>query len=116
MSDKGKMYAVNGIHLHVVEKGNKGAPVIIFLHGFPEFWYGWHNQIDFFAKKGYRVIVPDQRGFNLSDKPNRIKDYQISELVKDIVQIIEAIEEKKVFLVGHDLGAVVCWSMAYLYP
>jgi pimeloyl-ACP methyl ester carboxylesterase len=116
MRDKGKMYPVNGIHLHVVEKGEKGAPVIVFLHGFPEFWYGWRNQIDFFVDKGYRVIVPDQRGYNLSDKPGSIKDYQITELTKDIAHLIKAIGEKQVFLVGHDLGAAVCWSMAYLYP
>lgn len=116
MNEQHKMYAVNGIHLHVVEKGNKGAPVIIFLHGFPEFWYGWHNQIDFFVEKGFRVLLPDQRGFNLSDKPIHIKDYQVTELMQDILQLIEATGEKQVFLVGHDLGAAVCWSMAYFYP
>lgn len=116
MSLRGKMYAVNGIHLHVVEKGRQGAPVIIFLHGFPEFWYGWHHQMDFFMEKGYRVLLPDQRGYNLSDKPIGLKEYQLNELVKDITGLIHASGEKKVFLVGHDWGGAVAWRIASQSP
>jgi pimeloyl-ACP methyl ester carboxylesterase len=90
--------------------------VIIFLHGFPEFWYGWHHQLDYFAAKGYRVLAPDQRGYNLSSKPTSVKDYRVSELVKDIAALIEATGEKQVYLVGHDWGAAVAWAMAYQYP
>ena len=60
---------VGGIHLHVVEDGPADGQPILFLHGFPEFWYSWRHQLAYFAKTGYRVIAPDQRGYNLSDKP-----------------------------------------------
>ncbi len=99
-----------------MEKGQPGQPVIIFLHGFPEFWYGWHHQIDYFASKGYRVLAPDQRGYNLSSKPKSIKAFQVNELVKDIAGLVKATGEKQVYLVGHDWGAAVAWAMAYLYP
>lgn len=114
MTGHSKIYVVNGISMHVVEKGSKGQPVIIFLHGFPEFWYGWHRQIDYFAAKGYRVLVPDQRGYNLSSKPESIEAYQVRELAKDIAGLIEATGEKQVYLAGHDWGAAVAWAMAYL--
>jgi pimeloyl-ACP methyl ester carboxylesterase len=116
MTGNSKIYSVNGIDLHVVEKGEKGQPVIIFLHGFPEFWYGWHRQIDYFVAKGYRVLAPDQRGYNLSSKPKAISAYQVKELARDIACLIQATGEKKVYLAGHDWGAAVAWAMAYLYP
>jgi pimeloyl-ACP methyl ester carboxylesterase len=116
MTDNSKIYVVNGTELHVVERGSRSQPVIIFLHGFPEFWYGWHHQLDYFAAKGYRVLAPDQRGYNLSSKPTSVKDYRVSELVKDIAALIEATGEKQVYLVGHDWGAAVAWAMAYQYP
>ena len=59
----------NGIKLHVVQDGPSEGPLVILLHGFPEFWYGWRQQIPYFAAAGYRVWAPDQRGYNLSDKP-----------------------------------------------
>jgi epoxide hydrolase 4 len=116
MRENSKFYAVNGVQLHVVEKGNKGQPVIIFLHGFPEFWYGWRHQINYFAAKGYRVLVPDQRGYNLSSKPAGAEAYQVKELAKDIAGLIANTGEKQVYLAGHDWGAAVAWAMAYLYP
>jgi pimeloyl-ACP methyl ester carboxylesterase len=116
MTEKSKFYDVNGIRMHVVEKGSKGQPVLVFLHGFPEFWYGWQHQIAYFTEKGYRVLLPDQRGYNLSSKPKEIKAYLVSELARDIAQLIEAVGEKQVYLVGHDWGAAVAWAMAYLYP
>lgn len=102
--------------MHVVEKGSKGQPVLLFLHGFPEFWYGWRHQIDYFTAKGYRVLLPDQRGYNLSSKPTESKAYQVKELASDIAQLIQAAGERQVYLVGHDWGAAVAWAMAYLYP
>jgi pimeloyl-ACP methyl ester carboxylesterase len=106
----------NGIKLHVVQAGpQSGAPVIL-LHGFPEFWYGWRKQIPALAEAGCRVIVPDQRGYNLSDKPKGVKHYRIEELVKDTIGLIDALEYEKVNLVGHDWGAVVAWMLAILHP
>ena len=81
----------NGITLHVVMAGPTDGPPVFLLHGFPEFWYGWHNQISFLAAQGYRVIVPDQRGYNLSDKPKGISAYHIDHLAEDIVGLIDAL-------------------------
>ncbi|HSJ37441.1 MAG TPA: alpha/beta fold hydrolase, partial [Planococcus sp. (in: firmicutes)] len=65
----------NGITLHTAVAGPKDGPLVVLLHGFPEFWYGWKHQIEPLASMGYRVIAPDQRGYNLSDKPEAIEDY-----------------------------------------
>ena len=106
----------NGIKLHVVQAGpQSGAPVVL-LHGFPEFWYGWRNQIPALVEAGCRVIVPDQRGYNLSDKPRGVKNYDVFTLVEDIIGLIDALGYEKVNLVGHDWGAVVAWTLAILHP
>ncbi len=106
----------NGIQLHVVQAGPESGPIVILLHGFPEFWYGWRHQIDYLAAAGYRVWVPDQRGYNLSDKPEGIAAYNLDELANDVVGLIEATGQEKVFLVGHDWGAAVSWWVAAKYP
>ena len=106
----------NGIQLHVVQAGPKSGPPVLLLHGYPEFWYGWKKQIPAFARAGCRVIVPDQRGYNLSDKPKGLKSYRVDELVKDVVGLIDALEYEKVNLVGHDWGAGVAWMMAIKHP
>lgn len=106
----------NGIKLHVVQAGPKSGAPVILLHGYPEFWYGWRKQIPALAEAGCRVIVPDQRGYNLSGKPKGVGSYRVDELVKDIVGLIEALEYEKVNLVGHDWGAVVAWTLAYKHP
>jgi epoxide hydrolase 4 len=106
----------NGIKLHVVQAGPKSGIPVILLHGFPEFWYGWRKQIPAFVEAGCRVIIPDQRGYNLSDKPKGIKNYDVYMLVEDIIGLINALEYEKVNLVGHDWGAVVAWTLANKYP
>lgn len=106
----------NGIKLHVVQAGPKSGTPVVLLHGFPEFWYGWRKQIPALVEAGCRVIVPDQRGYNLSDKPKGVKHYRVEELVKDILGLIDALEYEKVNLVGHDWGAVVAWTLAILHP
>ena len=111
-----QMIAVNGVRLHTVLAGDPYGTPIVFLHGFPDFWYGWHNQIPFFAQRGYRVIAPDQRGYNLSDKPKNIEDYRISILATDVKALIEALGYERVHLVGHDWGAAVAWWVATMYP
>jgi epoxide hydrolase 4 len=105
----------NGIKLHVMESGNQDGPMILFLHGFPEFWYSWRKQIPWFAEKKYLVVAPDQRGYNLSDKPQGIASYSIDELAKDIIGLIDAYGRKQIFLVGHDWGAFVSWWLAMKY-
>jgi pimeloyl-ACP methyl ester carboxylesterase len=106
----------NGIRLHIVQAGPKSGVPVVLLHGFPEFWYGWRKQIPALVEAGCRVIVPDQRGYNLSDKPKGVKNYGVSTLVDDIVGLIDALEYEKVNLVGHDWGAVVAWTLAIKYP
>jgi pimeloyl-ACP methyl ester carboxylesterase len=106
----------NGIKLHVMEAGPLDGPMILFLHGFPEFWYAWRKQVDYFADRGYLVVAPDQRGYNLSDKPQGIVSYKIDELAKDIVGLVDAYGRKKIYLVGHDWGASVSWWVALKYP
>jgi epoxide hydrolase 4 len=109
-------YNVNSIRLHVVESGPEDGPPLIFLHGFPEFWYGWRKQIGYFARQGYRVLVPDQRGYNTSSQPGSIRDYRVEVLVQDIVELIGATGREKVWLVGHDWGAIVAWHLAIKHP
>jgi pimeloyl-ACP methyl ester carboxylesterase len=105
----------NGITLHVVVAGDPNGEPILLLHGFPEFWGGWKKQIPYLVEKGYRVIVPDQRGYNLSDKPNRVEDYLIDVLAADAVGLMEALGYDRFHLVGHDWGAAVAWWTARTY-
>lgn len=106
----------NGIHLHVVQAGPKSGIPVMLLHGFPEFWYGWRKQIPALVNAGCRVIVPDQRGYNLSDKPKDKKDYSVSTLVDDVLGLIKVLDYEKVNLVGHDWGGGVAWILAMSHP
>jgi pimeloyl-ACP methyl ester carboxylesterase len=106
----------NGIKLHVVQAGPQDGPLVILLHGFPEFWYGWKTQMDFLAERGFRVWTPDQRGYNLSDKPEGIAAYNLDILADDVVGLIDATGQEKVFLAGHDWGAAAAWWLAMKYP
>ena len=106
----------NGIRLHVVQAGPKSGVPVLLLHGFPEFWYGWRKQIPALIAAGCRVIVPDQRGYNLSDKPLEIKSYCVQTLVEDALGLIKALDYEKVNLVGHDWGALIAWMLAIKHP
>ena len=106
----------NGVRLHVVQAGPKSGIPVVLLHGFPEFWYGWRKQIPALAEAGCRVIAPDQRGYNLSDKPKGVKAYCVDTLVEDVIGLIDALEYEKVNLVGHDWGALVAWMLAIKHP
>jgi pimeloyl-ACP methyl ester carboxylesterase len=106
----------NGVRLHVVEAGNKEAPLVILLHGFPDFWYGWRRQIGPLVQAGYLVVVPDQRGYNLSDKPAGIEAYLLDTLALDVLKLADHYNRDKVLLVGHDWGAAVAWQFATHYP
>lgn len=101
-----------GIHLHVAAAGPKDGPLLVLLHGFPEFWYGWRNQIHHFASLGYRVLAPDQRGYNLSDKPTDVSSYRLDRLAADIVGLVETLGRRTAFVAGHDWGAIVTWWLA----
>lgn len=106
---KDRTIATNGIHLHVVEAGPEDAPLVLLLHGFPEFWYGWHRQIGPLAAAGFRVLVPDQRGYNRSDKPRGVRSYGMDTLAEDIVGLIDALGRDRAHVVGHDWGGAIGW-------
>jgi pimeloyl-ACP methyl ester carboxylesterase len=108
--------ATNGINLHVVQAGDPAAPLVILLHGFPEFWYGWRHQIAPLAGAGFHLWVPDQRGYNLSDKPQDVAAYNLDVLAQDVIGLIDAAGREKTLLVGHDWGGAVAWWTANKYP
>ena len=107
-----RIFYINGIAIHVVLAGPASGKPLIFLHGFPEFWFAWRRQIDHFVSSGYRVIIPDQRGYNLSDKPAGLVNYSIELLAKDVIGVLDAVAATKALVVGHDWGAVVTWYLA----
>jgi epoxide hydrolase 4 len=105
---------INGVRLHYVEAGE--GPLVVLLHGFPEFWYSWRNQIDSLADAGFRVVAPDMRGYNLSDKPPAVKSYDADVLAADVAGLIRERGAERAFLVGHDWGAAVAWVTAMNHP
>jgi pimeloyl-ACP methyl ester carboxylesterase len=88
----------------------------ILLHGFPEFWYGWRRQIPYLAAAGFRVWAPDQRGYNLSDKPAGRAAYTLDELGSDVIGLMDAAGHQTAFVVGHDWGGAVAWWLAAAHP
>ncbi|PKN92267.1 MAG: alpha/beta hydrolase [Chloroflexi bacterium HGW-Chloroflexi-6] len=104
------------IRLHIVLAGPPQGKPVLLLHGFPEFWYGWRAQIMALAAKGYRVIAPDQRGYNLSSAPKDVASYAMENLSQDVIVLLDHYGIEKVFLVGHDWGAAVAWTVAILHP
>jgi pimeloyl-ACP methyl ester carboxylesterase len=104
---------VNGISLHYVTQGE--GPLVLLLHGFPEYWYSWRYQIQFLASR-FKVVAPDMRGYDLSDKPKSVSEYGLDKLTADVQGLIDAFGEKKAHVVGHDWGGAVAWSFAMAYP
>jgi pimeloyl-ACP methyl ester carboxylesterase len=104
---------VNGIRLHYVTAG-KGR-LIMFAHGFPEFWYEWKNQLAEF-ERDYQAVAPDMRGYNLSSKPADVDQYQVECLIEDLRALAEHLGHKKFTLVGHDWGGAVAWAFAIYHP
>lgn len=106
----------NGVQLHVAQAGPPDGLPVVLLHGFPEFWYGWRHQIGPLAEAGYRVLVPDQRGYNRSEKPAGVAAYRPDLLVRDLLGLLDGLGLQRASLVGHDWGAVVAWWAAYAAP
>jgi pimeloyl-ACP methyl ester carboxylesterase len=118
MSDAGpgRMVDVREVRLHVVERGPaEGLPVVL-LHGFPEFWYGWRRQLGPLAEAGFRVLVPDQRGYNRSEKPRAVRAYGLDRLARDSIGLLDAEGIDRASLVGHDWGGAVAWWAAMTRP
>ena len=100
--------------LHYVEAGN--GPLIVLLHGFPEFWFGWRQQIEPLAAAGFRVVAPDMRGHNLSSRPKGVKAYATDQLVADVNGLIQERGAESAMLVGHDWGGTAAWATAMYHP
>jgi epoxide hydrolase 4 len=105
---------IGDVHLHYVEAGE--GPLVVLLHGFPEFWYGWRRQIQPLAAAGFRVVAPDLRGYNLSSRPTDVAAYDSSPLVDDIRGLIRERGAESATLVGHDWGGTVAWDTAMFHP
>jgi pimeloyl-ACP methyl ester carboxylesterase len=106
------------VRLHYVEAApaRDDAPLVLLLHGFPEFWYAWRYQIEPLSRAGLRVVAPDLRGFNLSDKPKGVANYDMDVLVDDVRQLVASLGHDDAIIVGHDLGGLVAWHYAMRYP
>src|SRR5262249_28349273 len=100
--------------LHYVEAGD--GPLIVLLHGFPEFWFGWRLQIEPLVAAGYRVVAPDTRGYSLSSKPEEFEDYGVDLLAADIRGFIQERGAQSALLVGHDWGGSIAWTVAMNHP
>ena len=107
-------YQTNGINMAVYELG-KGFPLIL-AHGFPELAYSWRYQMPVLADAGYRVIVPDQRGYGRTDKPEPVEAYDMQHLCGDMAGLLDALDLEKAVFIGHDWGGPVVWNMPLLYP
>jgi pimeloyl-ACP methyl ester carboxylesterase len=105
---------VGDVRLHYAEAG-EGDRLVVLLHGFPECWYSWRHQLKALGER-FRVVAPDMRGYNLSDKPPRVEDYRVGRLVDDVTGLIRHLGAREAAVVGHDWGAAVAWAVAQHYP
>lgn len=105
---------VNGVRTHYVEAGE--GPLVVLLHGFPEHWYSWREQIPALVEAGHRVVAPDLRGYNRTEKPPSVDAYRIGHLVSDVRALISHCGEERAHLVGHDWGGVIAWEIAARHP
>ena len=106
----------NGIVLNVLEEGPADGPLLILLHGFPDFSLGWRRQIPALAAAGFHVVVPDQRGYNLSDHPAGIAAYDLDKLAGDVLALADSFAADRFGVVGHDWGASVAWWLVSTAP
>lgn len=106
---------INGIKFHTVLAGEEGAEPILLLHGFPDFWYGWHKIMNGLSDT-YRLITPDLKGYNLSDKPLEVDAYRLENLVEDIKLLSQQLGLDSFNLAGHDWGGMIAWAFAEKYP
>ncbi|WP_394324870.1 alpha/beta fold hydrolase [Halobellus rufus] len=107
---------VGEVTLHVVDAGPETGEPVVLLHGFPECWYGWHEYVEPLAEAGYRVLVPDQRGYNASEKPTDVGAYHVDSLAGDVTGLLDALGVDDAHLVGHDWGAYVAWWVGLHAP
>ena len=104
------------VTLHVVAAGPEGGPPVVLLHGFPEFWYSWRHQLAALAEAGFRVLAPDLRGYNRSDKPSDAELYGQRHFVGDVLALLDRLGYEDAFVAGHDVGGGVAWRIVLLHP
>jgi len=114
MTQSFQIIPTNGVNINTFVEG-EGKPVI-FVHGWPESWYSWRHQIDPFKAAGYKVIIPDIRGYGRSDKPKDINSYSLNEITKDLIGILNYLNEDTAHIIGHDWGAPISWYTSLLFP
>jgi pimeloyl-ACP methyl ester carboxylesterase len=105
----------NGMRLHYASAGQAGAPLMLFLHGFPEFWWAWHAQLPEFGQDHF-AVAPDLRGYNLSDQPAEVSAYRAKHLVEDLSLLIAHLGYRQCVLVAHDWGGALAWNLALAQP
>jgi epoxide hydrolase 4 len=104
-----------GVKIHYAALGDKKNPLIVMIHGFPDFWYTWRDQMAALSSD-YYVVAIDQRGYNLSDKPKGVENYDMRLLVGDVIAVIKHLGREKAIIVGHDWGGAVSWTLAMYQP
>jgi pimeloyl-ACP methyl ester carboxylesterase len=107
-----RFITANGVKLHCAECGSEDGKLVVLLHGFPEFWWTWRHQMRALAEHGYRVVAPDMRGYNLSERPTDVASYRLEVLADDVAALIRAYGREEAIIVGHDWGAIVAWEFA----
>jgi len=117
---------VGEVRLHVAEARPAGisaeaavpadVPLVVFLHGFPEFWWSWRHQLEALSAAGFWAVAPDMRGYNESDKPAGVASYEVERLAGDVAGLVRALGREQAVVVGHDWGAAVAWFVAQLHP
>ena len=105
---------VGAIEMHWVEAGE--GPLVVLLHGFPEFWYSWRRQLRDLAAAGFRAVAPDQRGYNLTSKPSGVGRYRIGALGDDVVALMRHLGEERAHVAGHDWGGMIAWHLGARRP
>ncbi len=111
-----RLCRVGELRLHLVEAGPENGPLVLLLHGFPAFWWSWRSQIGPLARAGFRVVAPDLRGYNESDRPRGVAAYRMAHLVADVDGLIDAFGRTAAHVVGHDWGGAIAWSFAERRP
>ncbi|MBI2375878.1 MAG: alpha/beta hydrolase [Deltaproteobacteria bacterium] len=111
-----RTFRSNGLKIHTMVAGPEDAPLVLLLHGFPEGWWGMRRQVEPLVRVGYRVAVPDQRGYGKTSRPTAVREYRLEALTEDMIGLIDALDAPSAHVVGHDWGAAVGWWLASEHP
>lgn len=106
----------SGVKIHYAALGPESGPVVVMIHGFPDYWYTWRHQMEALAGAGFRCVAMDMRGYNLSDKPKGVENYDMRLLVADAIAVVKAQKKEKAIVVAHDWGGAIAWQLALNAP